>query len=69
MEKGLKRCPFCGNEWHEPVIRSYYNKYVGRMYFVECMDCGATSSHEPTEEYAVKNWNKRVKEKKKTLIK
>lgn len=58
MEK-LQPCPFCGGEWHKPEMRSYYNSYSGRNYFVLCPDCGATSRHEPTEEYAAQMWNKR----------
>ena len=60
IDDQLRECPFCGNKWNKPSIRTYYNKYVGRMYFVECGECMATSRHEPTEEYAIMVWNKRV---------
>ncbi len=56
----LKDCPFCGSPYAStPEMKSYYNSYTGRQYFVECMNCGATSCHKPTEEHAVKAWNKR----------
>lgn len=60
--KEILKCPFCGNKWNESVVKGYYNSYTGRMYFVECLDCGVTSKHYPTEEYAIKAWNKRIKE-------
>lgn len=59
MEERLKDCPFCGNKWHRPRVVSYYNQYSGRMFFIECMECGTTSKHQPTEEYAINSWNKR----------
>lgn len=55
----IKKCPFCGS-LAEP--RRYYNSYEGTKYFIECFQCGAASSHRPTEEYAVEQWNKRVEE-------
>ena len=55
----IKKCPFCSG-LSEP--RRYYNSYEGTKYFIECIQCGATSSHRPTEEYAVEQWNKRVEE-------
>lgn len=55
----IKKCPFCGS-LAEP--RRYYNSYEGTKYFITCIQCGATSSHRPTEEYAVEQWNKRVEE-------
>ena len=53
----IKKCPFCGS-LAEP--RRYYNSYEGTKYFIACIQCGATSSHRPTEEYAIEHWNKRV---------
>ena len=53
----IKKCPFCGSLANSV---SYYNSYEGTKYFIECIQCGATSSHRPTEEYAVEQWNKRV---------
>ena len=55
----IKKCPFCGS-LSEP--RRYYNSYEGTKYFIECIQCGATSSHRPTEEYAIEQWNKRVED-------
>lgn len=55
----IKKCPFCGS-LAEP--RRYYNSYEGEKYFIACIQCGATSSHRTTEEYAVEQWNKRVEE-------
>ena len=55
----IKKCPFCGS-LAKP--RRYYNSYEGTKYFIECIQCGATSSHRPTEEYAIEQWNKRVEE-------
>ena len=53
----IKKCPFCGS-LAKP--RRYYNSYEGTKYFIECIQCGATSSHRPTEEYAVEQWNRRI---------
>ena len=60
MDKKILKCPFCGSKWHEPKMMRYYNRYTGCMFFVECLECGATSKHQPTEEYAIDSWNKRV---------
>ena len=53
--------PFCGS-LAEP--RRYYNPYevTKSKYCIKCIQCGATSSHRPTEEYAVEQWNKRVED-------
>lgn len=53
----INSCPFCGSLAES---RRYYNSHEGEKYFIECVQCGATSSHRPTEEYAVEQWNKRV---------
>ena len=53
----VKACPFCGGAAES---RRYYNSYEGTRYFIECIQCGATSSHRPTEEYVIEQWNKRV---------
>ena len=57
----LKRCPFCGGR---AATRRYYNSYKGERFFVECMNCEATSSHQPIVEYAEEKWNRRESEKK-----
>lgn len=57
----LKDCPFCGGR---AVMRRYYNGYSGEQFFVECMNCDASSSHQPLDEYAVEKWNRREKESK-----
>ena len=53
----VKACPFCGGLAES---RRYYDSYKGTRYFIECIQCGATSSHRPTEEYAIDKWNSRV---------
>ena len=61
-EDKLKRCPFCG---HKAVMISYYNSYTGEQFFVECMNCDASSGHQPIAEYAEEKWNRREGEPKK----
>lgn len=56
----LKECPFCGNEFAEVVVKSYYHRQLGRQYFVECTKCGATSKHSDVEEAVVQLWNTRI---------
>ena len=59
----LKACPFCGSPYaNKPKVVSYYNKYTGRQYFVECTYCEATSRHSGAESEAAEAWNRRVEE-------
>lgn len=59
--KELKDCPFCGSPYaNKPVVRTYYNSYTGRMYYVECTYCAAESKHSQSEEEAIRSWNKKV---------
>lgn len=61
-DEKLKDCPFCGNPYaNKPEVRTYYNGYTGRMYFVECTHCGTTSRHSTSVEEVVKVWNRRKK--------
>lgn len=53
----VKACPFCGGLAES---RRYYDSYKGTRYFIECIQCGATSGHRPTEENAIDKWNTRV---------
>ena len=56
----IKACPFCGNPYaNKPEVVSYYNRYTGSQYFVECTYCGASSRHSESESEAVKAWNRR----------
>lgn len=56
----LLDCPFCENEYDSPIVTmSYYNEYLGRQYFVECTNCGATSAHRADADYVVDAWNRR----------
>lgn len=58
MKDKLKPCPFCGSPYaNKPILKSYYNRYTGRMYFAECTHCEAASAHSQSE--VIKKWNKR----------
>ena len=60
MKDKLKPCPFCGSPYaNKPILKSYYNGYTGRMYFVECTYCGATTAHSLSDLEVIKKWNKR----------
>jgi Lar family restriction alleviation protein len=50
----LKPCPFCGSS----LLKIYDN---GLIYpWVQCVECLANTSSEPTVEEAIKAWNRRV---------
>lgn len=51
----LKPCPFCGGE-------AKMFTFVGEEYYVKCICCCARTDFYDSEFYAVKFWNKRVKE-------
>ena len=54
MEDNLKPCPFCGGE------AGYTNAQLPNgteVYYIECLECGASSAVYGTVEKAVKEWN------------
>lgn len=63
MEK-LKKCPFCGGEANVIKTLCLNNGYKGYFVLHECdmtINTIETSSF-PTEEQAIKAWNRRVEE-------
>lgn len=59
LEKGMKKCPFCGSRAH---IR--YIAVMERPYFPECVDekciAGDTGISFETKEEAIEAWNRRA---------
>lgn len=64
----LKPCPFCGGEASinddptgnggKPITRGRIS--LGRLWSVECDECGADAGYWQDEEIAVLNWNHRA---------
>lgn len=56
MEDRLKPCPFCGGE------AGYTNAQLPNgteVYYIECLECGASSAVYGTAEKACREWNTR----------
>lgn len=72
MPNELKPCPFCGGEakFRDSLIITpeidENDAYVGadisddRPYWIECINCHATSGEYDTEEKAIEAWNRRA---------
>lgn len=68
MSSELKPCPFCGGEASinddptgnggKPITRG--NIGLGRLWSVECDECGADAGYWQSEEIAVLKWNTRT---------
>jgi len=59
-EMTLRNCLFCGGE---ALVNKHPLHWVASnwKFEVECVDCDAALKHD-TKEYAIKAWNKRVKD-------
>lgn len=58
----LKRCPFCGGQ--AKVYKTKFNfLYEEYAYQIYCVCCQAQTRYSNTLEKAIKEWNKRTKEK------
>jgi len=55
--KSLLNCPFCNGQ----AIYSDGASWGRSLSYVQCEECGASTSMEFTKEKALKLWNKRVK--------
>ena len=53
----LLNCPFCGYDWIEPV--KVLNKSGKNKFYIRCLNCGARTRNQNTEQNAVKLWNRR----------
>ena len=59
MSEKLKPCPFCGGEAYTEGHKVELQEGFG-FWFVSCKNqCGALVGYFPTEEMAIKAWNKR----------
>lgn len=54
----IKACPFCGGE---ASLSDGYMGYSTVGYFIECIDCGASSHMNPDKNITTNDWNNRVK--------
>lgn len=59
----LLPCPFCGCEAHILRNGTHHGATISTTWFVECMspECNVSGRIYHSEEYAVKQWNKRTK--------
>ena len=56
----LKPCPFCGGEAEMRSLGIGF--YGGRIYWVHCISCCAEINNpKPSEEDAIKDWNRRTR--------
>lgn len=56
--QNLRECPFCGGKGAIEHIVS--TEHSPDHYHVICVDCGASTDYQSTEQYAISEWNRRA---------
>ncbi|MBO4420422.1 MAG: Lar family restriction alleviation protein [Lachnospiraceae bacterium] len=60
MEKGLLKCPFCGDEDIKIIDRIDVSDGMHTLYHAKCSGCGASTDEQKSQFDAIMAWNRRV---------
>ncbi|MBR4344846.1 MAG: Lar family restriction alleviation protein [Lachnospiraceae bacterium] len=60
MDKGLKKCPFCGSDDIHIIDRIDCSDGLHTYYHVKCKECGVSTDEFANQYASIVAWNRRV---------